>query len=90
MEEYTPASSMRVNSIDDPSREEIREFDRPRVDGSGNRVKHMSQLLNAIGHIGLCFVLLAIMTEFMVRYRGEKREYVHPAPFLMRELNHVC
>lgn len=71
MEEYTPANSTHELSL----REGARGWGHVRfwTDGEG---RLGLRLVNAVLHLGLCCVLLAIMAEFMVRYRGGRRRCV--------------
>lgn len=73
MEEYTPANSVLEG-------QSSRDGDRGRgrlcfwMDDRGRPVL---RVLNAVVHLGLCAVLLAIMGEFMARYGGHSRRYVN-------------
>lgn len=69
MEEYTPANSIN----EEAGRERRRGCLWRWVDGEG---KVFLRMTNAMLHMGLCFVLFAIMVEFMVRYRGHRRRCV--------------
>lgn len=69
MEEYTPANSINEESFRDRRRSRLQVW----ADGEGKVVLRVS---NATLHLGLCFVLLVIMVEFMVRYQGRRRRCV--------------
>lgn len=71
MEEYTPTNSMHERSL------------RARTRGwrqmgfwTNGKGRLRLRVLNAVFHLGLCCMLLAIMVEFMVRYRGGKQRCV--------------
>lgn len=77
MEEYTLADSTRHNASASggPVGRRFRDLGSFRIDGNSPKVKMISRLVNGAARLGLCFVLLAIMTEFMVRYRGRSRRW---------------
>lgn len=80
MDEYTIADS----SHDGASEREregslgrrLRDFGSFMIDGSSPKVKVYLRLINGVTHLGFSLVLLAIMAEFMVRYRGKARWWV--------------
>lgn len=70
MEEYTPANSINEQAFHDNTQ---RGWLRFWTEGKGKLVLRVA---NATLHLGLCCALLAIMVEFMVRYRGHERRCV--------------
>lgn len=78
MEEYTIASSTRdeTSAPETSLGRRLRDFGRTQIDGSSQNVKIWSRIINGLTHLAFSFVLLAIMIEFMVRYRGRSRWWV--------------
>lgn len=82
MDEYTIAASTRDGASEREREREgslgrrLRDFGSFMIDGSSPRVKVYLRLINGVTHLGFSLVLLAIMAEFMVRYRGKARWWV--------------
>lgn len=87
MDEHTLANSSRDNV---PAREgsslarRLREFGSFHIDGSSTMTKILLRLVNGVTHLLFSFVLLAIMAEFMIRYKGRARWWVI---FFIRDLS---
>lgn len=76
MDEFTIASSARddLSTSEASLGQRLRQFRAlHQIDGNSPKIKTLLRLLNGILHFGFAFILLAIMTEFMVRYRGKSR-----------------
>lgn len=79
MEEFTPANSINEESFRERGQGHLMSW------AHGRKGKPVLRVVNAILHAGLCTVLLAIMIEFMLWYRGQKRRFVHGlSPFFSR------
>lgn len=70
MEEFTPANSINEESFREGSRWRLLAW------ANGRKGKPILRIVNAVLHVGVCTVLLAIMIEFMLWYRGQKRRFV--------------
>lgn len=85
MDEYTLASSTRENvSAREGSllARRLRDFGSFQIDGSSPKTKILLRLVNGVTHLGFSCVLLAIMTEFMIRYKGRTRWWVMISPVI--------